>query len=448
MSESSHAPRPFLIYGFIVLVTALAAAVYSWESFPPQYSTQLALLCVAVLLSENFAFSIEPYSISLAFPLSMAGAVLCGPAAGCLVAALSATNYREIKSHKPLSAIVFNLGQLVLSAAIAAWAYFLLGGRFLQGPHGAFQPWTAADFPSIVVPMVAAAILAVGANMLLTAGAMALLTARRIESTVGTMVAFVPTQLALALVGYLIAQALAINPLALPLFIAPLAVARQLYMRYAGLKTAYVDTVRSLVGALEAKDPYTRGHSERVSGYAAALGHALSLGPRDLERLEYAALLHDIGKLAVASSVLTKPGKLDSDEMERIREHPARGASMIRRIPPLRDLADAVEQHHEWFDGTGYPAHRPGTELSSAARILSVADCYDAMTTTRAYRRALSREEAIAELIDGAGSQFDAEIVRVFVECRLGRGAEAAADSSGAPETTEIPAAVAPGVQR
>jgi putative nucleotidyltransferase with HDIG domain len=234
-----------------------------------------------------------------------------------------------------------------------------------------------------------------------------------------TMVEFVPTQFTLAGLGFLLAQVLAISALALPLFFAPLAVARQFYLRYAGLKTAYVDTIRSLVGALEAKDPYTRGHSERVSEYAVALGEAMGLDSRALERLEYAALLHDIGKLAVPSAILVKPGRLEADEMEQIRAHPDRGADMIRRIPPLRDLAQSVVQHHEWFNGSGYPERRPGEELSGAAKILSVADSFDAMTTTRAYRRALSLDEAIAELIRGAGTQFDGDVVKVFIECRV-----------------------------
>ena len=272
--------------------------------------------------------------------------------------------------------------------------------------------------------MAAAAFLAVMINMLLTAGAMAVMTGRGIERTIGTMLAFVPTQLTLALVGYLIAQALAINALALPLFIVPLVVARQLYMRYAGLKAAYVDTVRSLVGALEAKDPYTRGHSERVSMYAESLGAVMNISPRELSDLSMPHCF-TISASSPCQLGADQAGQLEPEEMAGIREHPARGAGMIRRIPPLRDLADAVEQHHEWFDGTGYPGQRQGTELSIAARILSVADCYDAMTTTRSYRRALSREEAIAELLDGADTQFDKDIVRVFVEHRLGQDSDA-----------------------
>ncbi len=182
--------------------------------------------------------------------------------------------------------------------------------------------------------MAAAAILCVTVNMLLTATAMGLLMHRPVRSTVATMLALMPTQLALAFVGYLIGETLAISALALPLFVAPLVVARQLYMRYVDMKGAFVDTVRSLVGALEAKDPYTRGHSERVAEYAAALGRAHNLSPREIERLEYAALLHDLGKLAVPSSVLVKPGRLEPEEMALIQR-----ASWARRCDDWQDSA-------------------------------------------------------------------------------------------------------------
>ncbi|NTU70576.1 MAG: HD-GYP domain-containing protein [Coriobacteriia bacterium] len=419
MTESQRPNRPFLTYVGLVVLSAVLIVITAWRLFPPMASFQLILLLVAVILSENFRFSIEPYSVSLAFPLGVASAILCGPAASCVVAAVSSINIDELRQRKPAPIVLFNLGQMVLSTGLSACLYMWLGGRVLQVGVSSFRPLGVGDFPQILVPALAMSVTCVLGNMLLTAVGMALFTRQPLSSTASTMITFVPTQFTLAGLGFLVAQVLAISALALPLVLAPLAVARQLFLRYAGLKVAYVDTIRSLVGALEAKDPYTRGHSERVSTYAVALGRSCGMDSRDLERLEYAALLHDIGKLAVPSMVLTKPGRLEPEEMLQIREHPARGADMIRRIPPLRDLAQAVFQHHEWFDGTGYPLRQGSDELSLSARVLSIADSYDAMTTTRAYRPALSREDAIAELIRGAGSQFDAEIVRLFVECRF-----------------------------
>lgn len=420
MDKHPGTPRPFLFLTALVLAAAGVTAAFSWARFPPQPSLQLGLLVLAVLLSENFAFAIEPYSLSIAFPLGIATAVLCGPSAACVVAALSSTNYREIRDHKPLALVAFNFGQLPLVTGVSAWVYVFLGGRVLQSPSGLFVPWSSADFPRVLVPLTAMAAVCVLGNMLITAWGGSLYNRESLGKMASVMLAFVPTQLALAFVGTWVAQVLAISALALPLFAAPLIVARQMYLRYAGLKVAYADTVRSLIGALETKDPYTRGHSERVAVYSAALGIEMGLDARALERLEYAALLHDLGKLAVPGAVLTKPDKLEPGEMARIREHPGSGAEMVKRIPHLRDLADTVERHHERIDGTGYPAGIDGSEMPLAARILAVADSFDAMTTTRAYRPALTYEQALDELNAGAGRQFDAEVVRVFIESGVG----------------------------
>jgi putative nucleotidyltransferase with HDIG domain len=223
-------------------------------------------------------------------------------------------------------------------------------------------------------------------------------------------------QVAFGVIGYIIAQVLAASPWAFVLFVFPLLVARQFYQRFSALKSAYTDTIRSLVGALEAKDPYTRGHSERVAKYAVIIGEASGLDSRALYDLEHAALLHDVGKLALPGVLLRKTGQLTDDEWIAVKNHPTTGAQMVQRIPPLRRLAKAVEQHHERLDATGYPFGLDGDGLSAAARILAVADSFDAMTSDRPYRRGLSYEDAIAELIRCSPGQLDREVVRTFID--------------------------------
>ena len=393
---------------------------------PAQITIQLALLVASAVLLENFALWLPSYSVSLAYPLAMGAIVLAGPSAAGLVAVLCSTSFEDFRSSTPIHSVAYNVGQLTLATFAAGWAYVVLGGDVLYVGGGYYQPLQASDFPRILLPMAVAAIVFNAVNIALTAAYGAMQKRESLWHELLAITAYVPTQLALAFVGYLMAQILAINPIAFPLFLAPLVVAQQLYSRYGALKSAYVDTVRSLIGALEAKDPYTRGHSERVADYAAGIGLTLGLDARSRERLVYAALLHDLGKLAVPSDVLTKPGRLDLEEIEIIRDHPARGAAMVARIPPLRDLADFVRLHHEWYGGGGYPAGLDSHEIPQIASILSVADCYDAMTTTRAYRAAMPREAAVAELIRCAGTQFDPEVVRALIEARI-----------GAPETDE-----------
>ncbi len=266
--------------------------------------------------------------------------------------------------------------------------------------------------------MVAAALLSYGMNFILTSVGALLSGRASFRAAFTSGVSLIPTQFALAFVGFLMAQVLAIAAITLPLFVFPLEIGRQFYHRYLGLRNAYRDTIRSLVGALETKDTYTRGHSIRVAVYSTQIGQTLGFDEGALERLEYAALLHDLGKLALPSDILTKATSLTDAEMDSMRGHPAAGAAMVERIPPLRGLAPLVLQHHEYFGGGGYPAGTRGETIPLFSRVLSVADAFDAMTTDRAYRKALSYEEAVAELQRGCGSQFDPAIVDAFLRAR------------------------------
>jgi HD-GYP domain-containing protein (c-di-GMP phosphodiesterase class II) len=423
MASEPRVPRPFSIAAVLAILIGASTFAISSHFQPAEFSLQALFLVCAVLLSENFAFSLPPYTVSLSHPLTVAAMVLCGPTIAAVVAAASSTSYREIAERKPVEAIAFNLGQLVFVTCVGGWLYRALGGRVLQTGLWAFKPVVVSDFPWVIVPLATVAVACAVLNLGLTAVGVSLLHGLKLRELAPAILEYMPTQIALAFVGFLIAQVLAISAFALPLFIAPLVVARQLYLRYSQLKDAFADTVRSLVGALEAKDPYTRGHSERVAKYAVELGQAMRLDAGSLERLEYAALLHDLGKLAVPGAVLTKPGKLDEGEMASIREHPGRGADMIALIPPLRDLSQVIRQHHERLDGEGYPAGTAGEGLLLQSRILAVADSYDAMTTTRAYRPALDRARAIRELEEGSGTQFDAEVVHAFVRAGIGLAA-------------------------
>ena len=167
---------------------------------------------------------------------------------------------------------------------------------------------------------------------------------------------------------------------------------------------------------IEARDPYTKGHSSRVTELAEAIARRLGWGDEQLASLRLGGPLHDIGKLAVSNEVLRKPGRLDEKEMDEIRQHPSLGAKMLMRLSSFREALPYVLYHHERWDGTGYPSGIAGKTIPVEARVLAIADAFDAMTSDRPYRRALTREEALAEVARGAGTQFDPEIVRVFLE--------------------------------
>jgi len=181
------------------------------------------------------------------------------------------------------------------------------------------------------------------------------------------------------------------------------------------LQITYVSTLKTLISVIEAKDTYTKGHTERVAAYAVSIANKMSLPEPLRRRITFGALLHDIGKLGVMENILHKEGKLDEDEWEVLKSHPEIGARIVDKMEFLTGTSEIVKHHHESWDGSGYPTGLKGEEIPLGARIISVADSFDAMTTDRSYRRALSIDEAIERLRSSAGTQFDPDIVRLFV---------------------------------
>ena len=179
-------------------------------------------------------------------------------------------------------------------------------------------------------------------------------------------------------------------------------------------RSAYVGAIRALALALDARDPYTAGHSERVSAMSAAVGQQLGLGQDDIDVLRLGALLHDIGKIGISDNVLRKAGPLTAEEFEAIKEHPTTGARILRSVAFLQPHLPIVELHHERPDGKGYPHGLLADEIPMLARIVHVVDAFDAMTSARAYRPARGGAEALQELWRCAGTQFDAEVVQAL----------------------------------
>ena len=180
------------------------------------------------------------------------------------------------------------------------------------------------------------------------------------------------------------------------------------------LEGAYRSTLKALTAALETRDSETHGHSERVVTYSLRLGREYGLNHAEMKALEFGSLLHDIGKIGVPDSILRKPGKLTEEEWVRMREHPLHGQQILRGIEFLQGASRVVAQHHEKWDGTGYPFGVRGEEIDICARIFSVADAFDAITSDRVYRRGKPYEAAAQELDDWAGRQFDPKVVEAF----------------------------------
>ncbi len=176
----------------------------------------------------------------------------------------------------------------------------------------------------------------------------------------------------------------------------------------------YFETIRTLSNALDAKDEYTNGHSHRVAEYSVKIAEQLNLSPKEIETVKTAALLHDIGKIGIKDEVLNKPGKLDFKEFYEVQQHPEIGANIIKDVAALQRVSVIIRYHHERFDGNGYPDSINGDQLPIESAIIAVADAYDAMTSDRSYRKAMSHEAAVEIIRSASGSQFHPEVVDVF----------------------------------
>lgn len=183
---------------------------------------------------------------------------------------------------------------------------------------------------------------------------------------------------------------------------------------YQEMRLTFLGVTTALAEALEKRDPYTAGHTRRVHEYSIVIAQRLGMGQDDMETLRLAAIMHDIGKIGVSDKVLRKPGRLNETEFCEMCRHPEAGVEIIEHLPQLAGVVPGVLYHHEQYDGSGYPHKRRAEEIPLHARIIAVADAFDAMTSDRPYRKALSFETAFAELKRCAGQQFDPQLVAVF----------------------------------
>ncbi|MFK7895879.1 MAG: HD domain-containing phosphohydrolase [Myxococcota bacterium] len=193
---------------------------------------------------------------------------------------------------------------------------------------------------------------------------------------------------------------------------------KQLDGKNTELRTAYIQTIRALAEAIDAKDAYTRGHSERVAVYSSRIGRQMGLRKELIERTYFAGLLHDVGKIGIPDAIITKPDRLNHEEYEEIKRHPEIGAKILEPVEFLASVVPCVRHHHEWYDGctSGYPDRLAGDQIPLPSRVIVVADTVEAMTSDRPYRKALPIDKVVSELHKYSGTQFDPVVVDAFLK--------------------------------
>ena len=381
-------------------------------SAPPARPTDLEfLLGVAfwtILTLIGSAFPVQlPRGTHQAVAIApiMASIFLGGPAVGGWVAAIGTTEMRELRGRIPWYGTLANHAGLVVPAVIAG---ALREGLLLVwgGP--------AAEF---VTAMIAAAVF-MSLNLLL---ASLLLGIRTGQPALGVLVGDargISSQvIALAPLAWLMTLIYAVQWWATALFAVPLYSTRLAYTRFVEMREMFTQTIGALAGAVDKRDPLTARHSVRVKEISVDIGRVMRVSDSELEALEWGGLLHDVGKIGVPDDVLKKPERLTKQERMIMNSHPVLGAEIIAPVTKLAPELPIIRHHHEWYNGSGYPDRLMGDEIPKLARILHVADSFEAMTAQRPYRMTpLTREQAVTELRKFAGIQFDPVVVDAFVQ--------------------------------
>ena len=411
--------RAAWLYMAIVVLAAASVFVHvlvpglDWDvDWDPTAGLAQILLVLAILFlicdSTPATLTSRQSAWSPSSSAALAAVVLLGPGGAAAVGAMSLLSLRR----GGLRERAFNGAMNALSAFAAGEAYLALGGQVGVPKPG----W----FPAAVLPFAVAAAVHVAVNHGLLWGMLLLLPPPGPGPQRGRLDRHLPlllvSDLGYATLGLLIAALWdLVGPFAAVLVLVPLFVARWAMGQFAAQEAAYSATMAALCQAVETKDLYTRGHSERVSRGATMLAREIGMGAERVAAIRYAGMLHDVGKLGVPTTVLQKTGPLTEEELAAIQLHPMRGLEIVRQIGFLTEALDGIMHHHERVDGQGYPMGLAGDEIPEFARVIAVADAFDSMTSARSYRGARRIGEAVAELRKWSGSQFDPVLVDAFI---------------------------------
>jgi len=413
----------------VVSAAAVILAHIPINSAGPQFWVTFAALALLFLVCDSTPIVLgdRQWAWSPSSAATLAAVLLLGRNGAIGAAMVGAVALISVRRKMRLVERLFNGAMYAVAGYAAGTTFLALDGHFipikslsavLHGVH--LMPNVSRCFEMALGPFAVAAIVHVLVNHGLLWG-MLLLDRRSQPTPPQARPAWgVPLLLAsdvgFAAIGLVISALWVVfGPFAGAIVLVPLYVARWAMGQFADQQRAHAATLRALCQAVETKDFYTRGHSERVSRGAGMIAREIGMRTDRAEAVRFAGMLHDVGKLGVPTKVLQKQGRLTEEEYAAIQLHPMRGLEIVREIGFLNEALTGIMHHHERMDGRGYPMGFAGSEIPEFARIIAVADAFDSMTSTRAYREATAIPDAIAELRKGAGAQFDPKLVDAFI---------------------------------
>lgn len=396
-------------YVFFVFLSGILSLIFIVLKYRNVSILGLLVFGLLIFTSDNLSAPLpKAGSISVNFGLSLASLIIFGPSTGMLVTLVSVFNVKEILKRVPYYKHLFNAGQYLLSFAAASIFFEMFYDRSQANFFFARNIWVIFLVTYIFFIL----------NTTLTAGAISLSTRINILNIwIFNFAWIVPFQFFLSAMAIAIAFLyLNYSPFTLIFTSLPLIIAQYSYLLRIKERRTILNSIMQIVKIMEAKDVYTAGHSMRVADYSERIARSLRLNEYDIEIVRNLASLHDIGKVQVDLSILNKLTPLTKKDWDEIKKHPVVSYEVVMQIDFLRDRATAILYHHERVDGDGYPFGKKDEELPLFAKILCVADSYDAMTTDRPYRRALTEEETIMELVNNKGKQFDPKVCDIMIE--------------------------------
>ena len=402
-------PVKLKIYIGVITASAIALFIYLIPSLLSLSDIWLVLIFfLAISVFAEFIPVDLPMagSITIGFPVDFVIILVYGPALAMLITAISAIISEALEKKTSWYKIIFNTSQYALSVGVAGLTYQYVGGVV------GFQ-----NFFKFALPAALCALSYCVVNSTLVTMVISLSQETRITTVWRVNIKeMIPSYLAEAPIGFIMAIVYVdVGIIGILLFFLPLLLARRSFELYTKMRKVYLDTIRALAAAIDAKDPYTKGHSERVAKMSLIIAQELNLSGREIENIEYTALLHDIGKIGIADNILGKVSSLTNKEFDKIKEHTVMGAKIIEPVDFLKNSYKSIYHHHEKYNGKGYPDGLKSEDIPLLARIIAVADAYDAMGSDRPYRKKLNKDKILKELKDQSGKQFDPEVVKVLI---------------------------------
>lgn len=411
MTKEKNINKNTKIFLFFIVAITIVLIIYGGRGQNLDFRTMLFWIVASAVAESLIIILPNNFGISVGFAVSVAAVIVIGPYPAAICGAIGiALRINGIGKKEPKHIFnteayktIFNISQIFISIYLSGLLYQTLGGKI--GETSFTQYIALIIFYSAINSSIVSLLLSFVSKRspfsIWLESVRGILLTTTLVGSIGILMAMVSVK-----IGYT----------AVLLFFGPLLIARYSYGQYKDMRDTYMETINAFNKALEAKDPYTSGHALRVQQYSEKLAVAMGLSSKKITNIKTAAILHDIGKIGVDDSILRKPDRLTREEFDMIKKHPAIGADILKDVDFLSTPAEIIRSHHERYDGRGYPDSKRGDEIPIESSILSIADVFDAMTSDRPYRGALSRKAALEEIKNNAGIQFDPAIANKFCE--------------------------------